>query len=191
MRRATGYDNKGGKGRDPLRKSRKDFDPSNPFQHRPKASNNTAIIADKAKYNEYAEIEETTEGYSIPHTRCQPRQSTTNKQMLRIFSQKVETEDMREWHLSSKSDGELLAVTSPRVTWRSDRTLLDRRKSDPILQVKRETAYSKRLKTETERDINTSFDQLVILIRLLKSDNRIVVVATASEIHPKYGIVLT
>lgn len=134
----------------------------------------TAIIADSAKLNEHAEIEESASGYLVP------RQSLTNKLYLRMFKPVMEFRDEKTRSLDQASRDRLAKIhnlvrrchpdnreayaatlllnfsptfieySNPRMVWKSDETLLTRQKvGNATVSVKRKTAHAMTFEEET------------------------------------------
>lgn len=111
----------------------------------------TALAAEAGIYFDCCEgIEETEETHVIP------RRSLTRQQHLAIFPQTVQTEDVIT-HQTDKITGQRVAVSNPKIVWRSDKTLLRRETpfrledmNDFKTGVKRRTSRSKRVIREPE-----------------------------------------
>lgn len=80
----------------------------------------TATIEDRAKYVPGTNVEETEKDHIVP------RQSLTRKQHLMVFPQTTETVTDKARQLDHKS-GNMIETTDERVTWRSDKSLLEKR----------------------------------------------------------------
>ena len=91
---------------------------SHPVKPNQGGSSATKAVEERAKYNEHTFIEETRETHVVP------RQSTTDKQFLRLFPRRVEVEPIVTRQLD-KQTGKMVETTENRVVWKSDRTLLD------------------------------------------------------------------
>lgn len=125
-----------------------DFRPSKGFADLENFSNQqhkistAALVAESGKYFECAEVEETPEDHIIP------RRSLTQKQYLRIFPQRLETEPLkRTKRLQMDKSGKLVETTDTkaRVIWKSDKTLLRQGKPDQMpAGYTRVTSHSKR-----------------------------------------------
>lgn len=97
----------------------------------------TALVAEHAMYSDWSEYEETVEDHVIPRT------SLTCKQYLGIFPPEIEVEVMRGSQLN-KSTGEMVETTDNRLTWKQDKTLLNRAKpfDAPLDRLYREGSVS-------------------------------------------------
>lgn len=78
----------------------------------------TAVIHDRAIYNEHTAIYETIEDHIVP------RNSVTVKQLLRVKPPVLETETVHCRQLDH-STGKMVETTDQRLVYRSDRTLLN------------------------------------------------------------------
>lgn len=94
-------------------------------------SSSTAVAINAAKYYEGAFIEETEE------THCIPRKSLTERQLLGVFPQELETVAIPSRQITFQRDrrtGATVEVSDPlvdhRLTWKSDKSLL--RKGNPF-----------------------------------------------------------
>lgn len=102
----------------------------------------TASLAmDAAQYFDCSTVDETREDHIVP------RQSITRKQFLPFFPQRLETAAVPSKQLdkagfdgkkytdsnTAVADNRMIAVTDNRVTWKSDRTLLNR--SKPVTDI--------------------------------------------------------
>lgn len=104
----------------------------------------SVLAADAAKFFEHTDIEETTETHIVP------RVSLTKKLHLRLFEQKIETEDVKTFQTDTRT-GQKVVVTNPRIVWKSDRTLLRRDHPEKMPQdISRITSKSKRKIWEPE-----------------------------------------
>lgn len=116
----------------------------------------TALAADRAKYCEISECEETVETHIVP------RRSITRKQYLGVFPARVETEAIKT-HQRDKRTGELIETTDNRIVWKSDRTLL--RRGNPFsapYDIKRKGQVAEGLNTRNQfvpdRDVDREFN---------------------------------
>jgi hypothetical protein len=132
-----------------FRPSRKPFHP--PETHKVSTS---ALVAESGKYFACAEVEEqggrelaNATAALNPKVPC-IRESITRRQHLGLFSE-VELEDRVTRQLDTKS-GRVVETTSPRVVWRSDKTLLRKGKPDQLPTFVRVTSRTKRRRFERE-----------------------------------------
>ena len=108
------------------------------------------------------------DGEETPEDHIIPRRSTTRQQYLGIVPQTLEFEELKPvWRLQrimkGKDKGKLVETTEPniRVTWKSDKTLLNRSKVESFetlaKQFSRVTSHSKRRVYQPEQlDIDDS-----------------------------------
>jgi hypothetical protein len=121
------------------------------------ADSPTAVVEGASIHNWYAEIDESVETHLVP------RKSLERQQMLRIKPQTFEYGDKLAvtTYQTDKVTGQVVKVTDyvPRVTWKSDRSLLRRDKvqqqigerlGKDITGFKRQTSSSKRIVREQE-----------------------------------------
>jgi hypothetical protein len=107
--------------------------------HKLKNTTATAVIASAAKLFECSEISEHADTHIVP------RQSITREQLLNVLPQKLELEDMpfRQLDHSSgktfttveEAEKHMIAGTTPRVVWRSDKSLLRKGLPDNLERV--------------------------------------------------------
>ena len=110
-------------------------------------SNFAATVVDNTVFYDAVDaLNETVETHVVP------RRSLTRKQLLGIFPQRVETAPIPTRQLD-KQTGKMVATTENRVTWKSDRSLLNRTPSNEIGTFKREGSVSVGL--NTRRTITT------------------------------------
>lgn len=118
--------------------------PANYSPDAPKASA-TALWDDAGNLRECSEANtETVDTHLIP------RRSLTSRLHLRLFPVQTETTDQKA--RVRATDGSMVEVTNPIVTWRSDRTLLLKGKPDQLerLKVVRVTSHTKTRRYEFE-----------------------------------------
>lgn len=106
--------------------------------HHPGKSNFTATVTDNAIFYDGLPCSETVETHVVP------RQSLSRKQLLRVFPQQVEFEEIptKQLVLDGKAVPNPLPFNKHRVVWKSDKSLLNRIPTDKIGTFKREGSVS-------------------------------------------------
>lgn len=130
----------------------------------------SGVIAEGNRKGYSPAMYECFEGEETKETHIIPRVSTTIRQHLRLFPQKIETEPRS--FAQRASNGELVHGSDEHVVWKSDKTLLRQGKPDPFggergTKFGRITSRSKRRLTEME------YQEVVKIAPVLSPDLKI------------------
>lgn len=150
MRKATGFDTRGG---NDFRPSRKQYSETHGV------SQTAAVLETAALRYDCSDVQETVETHLIP------RKSLTEQLHLALFPRTIETEQTTT-RQRDKLTGDLVTVTNNRQIWKSDRSLLIQGKPVDETRFKRETSRSKRRVTEIEEPATIEIPQTADLPQL-------------------------
>lgn len=144
---------------DKHRPSRKPFDPTGIYSETHDKSI-TAVACEAGNTYECSEAKEVYSGsdvIGVIEVEIEDR-SLTRRQLLRIGSRQIEVEpvvtrQLDKVHFKKTGEVKLIQVNNNRVTWKSDRTLLNRSKPfAKLAELKRQTSKTKQIRFDPDTE---------------------------------------